>query len=60
MKQEIEIEFKNIITQEEFKQLLYTFSIKDEDFITQENHYFDTETFSLKNNGCALRIRKKK
>ena len=59
MKQEIEIEFKNIITQEEFKQLLYTFSIKDEDFITQENHYFDTETFSLKNNGCALRIRKK-
>ncbi|HWO98475.1 MAG TPA: CYTH domain-containing protein [Bacillus sp. (in: firmicutes)] len=60
MKQEIEIEFKNLLTEEEFHRIASHFSVKEEDFITQENHYFDTAEFSLKKHGTALRIRKKK
>ena len=60
MKQELEIEFKNLLTEEEFHRLASHFSVKEDDFITQENHYFDTPEFSLKNHGTALRIRKKK
>lgn len=57
MTQEIEIEFKNIVTKEEFHTLCNTFSI--ENFQTQVNHYFETDTFSLKKAGSALRIRHK-
>ncbi|WP_261132606.1 CYTH domain-containing protein [Bacillus sp. Marseille-Q3570] len=60
MKQEIEIELKNIVTEEEFYALRSAFSIMDDSFIKQTNHYFDTEDFSLKEKGCALRIRHKK
>jgi uncharacterized protein YjbK len=59
MKQELEIEFKNLLTEEEFHRLSSHFSVKADDFITQENHYFDTPEFSLKDNSSALRIRKK-
>lgn len=59
MKQELEIEFKNLLTEKEFHRLASHFSVKEDDFITQENHYFDTPEFSLKNHGTALRIRKK-
>lgn len=58
--QEIEIEYKNLLTNDEFEALLIAFSIKREQFITQVNHYFDTENFSLRDQGCALRIRSKK
>jgi uncharacterized protein YjbK len=57
MNQEIEIEFKNLITKEEFDELLKEFSISDHQFILQQNHYFDTTCFSLKDNKAALRIR---
>lgn len=60
MHQEIEIEFKNLLTKEEYHLLCERFSLSERDFIMQENHYFDSEDFSLKNKGCALRIRKKK
>ena len=60
MHQEIEIEFKNLLTKEEFHLLCERFSLSEADFIMQENHYFDSEDFALKNKGCALRIRKKK
>lgn len=59
MSQEIEIEFKNILTKDEFNQLKTHFTIHDSDFSLQENHYFDTPLFSLKNHGAALRIRQK-
>jgi len=60
MHQEIEIEFKNLLTKEEFHLLCDRFSLSEGDFIIQENHYFDSKDFALKNKGCALRIRKKK
>ncbi|WP_338449029.1 CYTH domain-containing protein [Niallia oryzisoli] len=60
MPQNIEIEFKNMLSKEEFTRLLTVFHLTHNDFIRQENHYFDTSDFSLKNIGCALRIRKKR
>ncbi|GAB6457492.1 CYTH domain-containing protein [Bacillus sp. BSL6] len=57
MTQEIEIEFKNIVTEEEFHALCKSFSI--EVFTKQVNHYFETPNFSLKEAGSALRIRHK-
>jgi uncharacterized protein YjbK len=59
MKQELEIEFKNLLTKEEFITLKEAFQVSDEAFIYQENHYFDTRQFSLKEKGAALRIRLK-
>ncbi len=59
MSQNIEIEFKNMLTKEEFNQLKSHFQVKDSDFVKQENHYFDTLDFALKVHGCALRIREK-
>lgn len=60
LKQEIEIEFKNIVTKEEFDRLRSHFQLTEDQFVSQENHYFDTPTFSLKDCGAALRIRSKK
>ncbi|MBM7692998.1 uncharacterized protein YjbK [Peribacillus deserti] len=60
MNQELEIEFKNLLTQKEFKHTVQHFGISEKDFIVQENHYFDTPSFQLKEKGCALRIRHKK
>lgn len=59
MTQEIEIEFKNLLTEEEFLRLAGHFHITEHDFKLQENHYFDTPDFQLKEIGSALRIRNK-
>ncbi|WP_430787657.1 CYTH domain-containing protein [Virgibacillus flavescens] len=58
MVQEIEIEYKNLLTEEEFKQLLTIFPFP-ESGIWQTNHYFETKNFALKEKGAALRIREK-
>lgn len=58
--QNIEIEFKNILTKDEFNRLMENFQVKQADFIQQENHYFDTPDFALKNSRSALRVRFKK
>jgi uncharacterized protein YjbK len=60
MSQNIEIEFKNLLLEDEFNKLLTHFHLTEKDFFKQENHYFDTEDFTLKQLGCALRIREKK
>ena len=60
MSQSIEIEFKNLLSIEEFNRMITYFQLSDDDFFRQINHYFDTKDFALKNLGCALRIREKK
>ncbi|MFC4320630.1 CYTH domain-containing protein [Litchfieldia salsa] len=59
MTQELEIEYKNILTSQEFNHIKNFFNIQNSHFIEQENHYFDTKDFTLKNNQSALRIRVK-
>lgn len=59
MTQEIEIEFKNIVTKTDFKKLLEAFSIDETKFTYQINHYFDTNNFQIKAHSSALRIREK-
>ncbi len=59
MAEQIEIEFKNLLTKTEFEQLLAAHQLSDEQFVTQKNHYFDTPEFELKDRSCALRIREK-
>jgi uncharacterized protein YjbK len=49
-----------MLTKEEFDRLRDYFYIKKESFISQTNHYFDTERFALKDAGSALRLREKK
>lgn len=60
MTQTMEIEFKNMLSAEEFNKMVSAFHLTKDQFIEQVNHYFDTEDFALKNKGCALRIREKK
>lgn len=57
--QQIEIEFKNMLTQEEYKLLINAFHISEHQLVEQENFYFDTRQFSLKKRNSALRVRKK-
>lgn len=57
MKQELEIEFKNLLTEEEYEKLFSYFFNKQDTGFSQKNVYFDTEDFDLKNSQCALRIR---
>ncbi len=58
MEQELEIEYKNELTEEEYQNILKTeFSNLAPHKITQWNHYFDTEENELKKQQSALRIR---
>lgn len=59
MAQEIEIELKQLLMKEEFEQLKQHFQLKDADFHTQTNYYFDTPQFDIKSQLAALRIREK-
>ena len=59
MDQHIEIEFKNLLDEKEFRQLIDHFEIDAADFTSQHNHYFDTSEFKLKKRSSALRIREK-
>lgn len=59
LEQELEIEFKNMLTLEEYQELLQSefLNQEDPDKITQTNYYFDTEYSDLKKQGAALRMR---
>ncbi|MFL6563158.1 MAG: CYTH domain-containing protein, partial [Bacillus sp. (in: firmicutes)] len=57
--QNIEIEFKNILTKNEYERLLEFFKVNNNHIFRQENYYFDTPNFALKSKMTALRIRKK-
>ncbi|CEI84537.1 putative triphosphatase YjbK [Oceanobacillus oncorhynchi subsp. incaldanensis] len=58
MSQEVEIEFKNLLTTQEYNQLAEALFSQAET-IEQTNYYFETPSFDLKGNHSALRIRKK-
>ncbi|MET1248081.1 CYTH domain-containing protein [Sporolactobacillus sp. STCC-11] len=57
MTQELEIEYKNMLTAEEFTTLCTEFGQKTSSFFKQVNYYFDTPTSALKNRKTVLRIR---
>ncbi|PLR78810.1 CYTH domain-containing protein [Bacillus sp. V3-13] len=57
MSQHLEIECKNLLTEDEFNRLKGYFKIADSAFRKQVNYYFDTRDFLLKEKGTALRIR---
>lgn len=59
MTQEVEIEFKSMLTKDEYDALLNAYGLTDK-VNWQANDYFDTPAFELKNHGAALRIREKK
>lgn len=59
MTKELEIEFKNMLTQKEYEGLLAHFGRSRDEAKTQQNYYFDTADFQLKQKKCALRIRQK-
>ncbi|WP_226658545.1 CYTH domain-containing protein [Guptibacillus hwajinpoensis] len=59
MAQELEIEFKNMLTKEEYSSLLTTYQLEN-DIKTQTNDYFDTADFLIREKGAALRVRNKK
>ncbi|MFD2045359.1 CYTH domain-containing protein [Ornithinibacillus salinisoli] len=56
--QEIEIEFKNLLTKAEFDRLLYRLPFPEK-VDKQTNFYFETKDFALKQQHAALRIREK-
>src|SRR5690625_3128052 len=58
MNQEIEIEYKNLLTAIEFNHLLQSLPFPSNSQ-RQVNYYFETENLSLSKNKCALRIREK-
>ncbi|MBC1365660.1 CYTH domain-containing protein [Listeria innocua] len=58
MVKELEIEFRNLLTKEEYDRLIEDFRIKEDDFFEQTNFYLDTVDFGLKERNSALRIRK--
>ncbi|MCD8511633.1 MAG: CYTH domain-containing protein, partial [Bacillus sp. (in: Bacteria)] len=58
MSQELEIEFKNMLTKEEFIRLMNIYEPYGNKAV-QTNYYFDTNEMQLKRNKCALRIRRK-
>lgn len=57
MSTNLEIEFKNMLNESEYKKLIEHFAIEENQIWTQKNVYFDTKTFDLNNNQAALRVR---
>lgn len=57
--EELEIEFRNLLNENEYASLCDLFRLKETDYFEQTNYYFDTKDFTLKARLSALRIRKK-
>lgn len=58
MSQEIEIEYKTLLTKEEFEEIKKSLPFPTH-AVEQTNYYFETRQFHLKENRSALRIREK-
>lgn len=57
MNKSVEIEFKSMLTEQEYNRLMEKFHGNRTDL--QTNHYFDTPRFSLKAASCSLRVRER-
>lgn len=57
MSQELEIEFKNMLTEKEYTFLLELFNANETDLFSQTNYYYDTKDGLLKQLRSGLRIR---
>ncbi|OJG28610.1 hypothetical protein RU98_GL000203 [Enterococcus caccae] len=53
----LEIEFKTLLSREEFSRTVDYFQLKEEQFFTQINYYFDSVDFQLKKRHMGLRVR---
>ena len=56
----LEIEFKCLISKDEYESLLNEFKISDSDIKEQTNYYFDTKDLELRAKHIMCRIRQKK
>lgn len=54
---EVEIEFKNLLTEEEYNHIYEYFDLDGVNTINNDNYYYDDVRSSFKNNNSALRIR---
>ncbi|MBO0440445.1 CYTH domain-containing protein [Candidatus Enterococcus ikei] len=57
MSENLEIEFKTLLSIEEFSHTIDYFQLKEDDFFTQINYYFDSADFELKKRHSGLRVR---
>ncbi|MGE7110214.1 CYTH domain-containing protein [Lysinibacillus sp. NPDC047702] len=57
MTQQLEIEFKNLLTKQQYEHLLQEFGIQENAIHRQINHYFDTPSHMIKKRQSGLRIR---
>ncbi|MGX7148252.1 CYTH domain-containing protein [Enterococcus ureasiticus] len=57
MSENLEIEFKTLLSIEEFSRIIDYFQLKEEQFFTQTNYYFDSADFQLKKKHIGLRVR---
>lgn len=57
MSQQVETEFKNLLTKEEYEMLLIDFNLDDTEPVQQTNVYYDSQDWHLRELGMGLRIR---
>ncbi|ALS01242.1 adenylate cyclase [Enterococcus silesiacus] len=57
MSENLEIEFKTLLSIEDFSRTAAYFHLKENDFFTQVNYYFDSADFQLKKQHIGLRVR---
>jgi len=57
MTQQLEIEFKNLLTKQQYEHLLQEFDIQENAIHRQTNHYIDTPSQAIKKRQSGLRIR---
>ncbi|ERK58404.1 adenylate cyclase [Gemella bergeri ATCC 700627] len=54
---EKEIEFKNLLTEDEYQRLFTAFNLGEVNTIINKNYYYDDNNKTLKKSGAALRLR---
>lgn len=57
MSQQVETEFKNLLTKEEYEMLIIDFNLEDTEPVQQTNVYYDSPDWKLRKLGMGLRIR---